>query len=196
MSNDGSGENEYISIRATSGFQDDDEALETLVQLKELEFGDIFTKSETSLNNEEGEGIHIQFSNDNNFNQLLLSTDESGDVVIALSLIQECIPESSDVFSKLYNKIDGIKIDNIDLIQVYDIPFSSLDLPIKQDSEYNVTGIKISEEPADYVIRAGDNGETTVYGRWRDLPEDTDEIISDIGSKQIEQSDELIGSLR
>lgn len=197
MSAEDSVPSEFLSIRATSGFQDDDEALENLVQMKEMEFGSTLSNTETSLNTEENESIHIKFSDDNNNNQLTLSVGDDSDIIITLQLVQDEMSTSDEIFDKLSENLDEINIVSVDLFMTYELPFTSLQLPIKEDTPHDVSGIKITHEGAGYVIQSSENeGETTVYVRWDDFSEDAGEVISDIGPKQIQEAEQFIESIQ
>jgi hypothetical protein len=197
MSADDSNPSEFISIRATSEFQDDDEALENLVQMKEIQFENTLPKTETSLNTDENESIHVRFSSDENLNQLTLSVGDGGSIKISLTLIKSSISESPSIFDKLSDNLKDIRIVDIDLFREYELPFNSLTLPIKEDSSHEVSGIKINHDAASYVIQSSeDGGNVTLYARWDSLSEDAGEGLSDIGTKQHKKAEEFFESLQ
>lgn len=59
---------QMASLTAKSEFEDDESALEALVQLKDVDFGEVYNNRVTSLDSDEDEGISISFSMMNNHN--------------------------------------------------------------------------------------------------------------------------------
>lgn len=151
MSSTSNGEQaEWLTLDAKSEFESDDEALESLVQLKEITFDDVFSNRETNLESEDEEGISIFFYDDDS-NSLTLSINGEGDLIIHLTLTLEKIEIVPQIMNRLLGTLDSITPHHSHIIMKFDIPFNSLDLPIKE-SDMDITGIKISSDEGSYVI--------------------------------------------
>lgn len=142
----------WVSVHGDALFESADDALECLVQLKELKFGDVFTDRETELDSEENDRISIQFSNSDNFNSLRVYTDSENELTVRLSLEGEYPKQGSQIMSKILDHIPPITISNITVMKEYDTPFAALELPIV-NSNYDVIGIRINHEGVDYILQ-------------------------------------------
>lgn len=194
MDESGNSPAEVFSIRVTSAFENDDEALETLVQLKELDFDEVFTSRQTQLDAEGGEGISITFHHDEKENLLRFYTDSESNIKSDLALFGDDISAAESVLERLLDGLGQTEIDEVAFYKVYEIPYEALQLPIEEETEYQVTGVKISHEGRDYIIQK-DGDETSVNMEWKVTDEDTESVISSIGEQTIEVTREFVESL-
>lgn len=182
-------------FRGISEFDDDDGALEALVQLKELEFGELFTDRETQLDTDENEGIMIRFYHDNEYSALNISTDSESNVKIALNVEGDEINEARSVLLSIQNKIGDIEINSISLFRTFNFPFNSLNLPIDQTTNYDVAGIRIDYEGGRYIIQQNEQDSTSVNASWEN-PSDSIDESENIGEKYVEKVDNFIGEFQ
>lgn len=184
---------DYLSALVSADFEDDDEALEALVQLKEMEFGDIFDDRDTSIDSDESEGISISFSHSEDRNTLKLQTTSEGHVHISCNLYNEWIGDAHSILSKISNEIGQLHLQHALTVMHYDIQFDSLDFPIKEDSEYDVSGIRITETDANYIVQDIDLPGKTFVSRDRQLEKSENiEETPDLGPSDQEAIAEFI----
>lgn len=192
MSDSSNNLTQLVTVQATSHFEDDDEALEALVQLKEIELGDVFTDRDTQLDADDGEGISIVFSHDEIYNHLHLQTDTESNVDLSLSLSNEHVDSSSSILNKILEKVGPITTESLILFKTFEMSFQSLNLPLDQDTELDVTGIKIRRDNTTYIIQEDDEGKVSVSTN-RDVEQEIEDTFpDDIGSKEIKRASEFI----
>lgn len=156
---------EFASVEATSSFKSDEEALEALVQLKELDFGDLFTNRDTQLEPDEEQGIAIHFYHDEVTNSLNLNTDSDSRLRIHLSLAGDDIKETGSVLNKILELVNPITQKEITIFKEFDRIFQSLDLPIQEESDLEVVGIRVRRNNADYIIQETEDDKVLVTVR-------------------------------
>lgn len=182
-----------LTVSAKSTFDDDDEALEALVQLKDLDFEHSFDERETQLDNDESESILIRFYQDEGYNSLNLTAGPDSDVRINLSLVDDAISDGSRIMTQITERISGVELDHIDIYREMTIPFGSLDLPIVEGEGCQVTGIKLRSDEVDYIIQEEEEG-TSVHASWDEISGDTESIIENLGQAQVDQATEFVES--
>lgn len=155
----------FVSIEASSSFESDESALEALVHLKEIDFGDLFTNRDTQLDSEESEGIAITFFHDEMANYLSLQTIPDSELQIRMTLADESVNQSSTVLNEILRFVESIVPDETYLFKEFDIPFRSLDLPIEDETELNIIGIRIQQDGAEYVIQESEDDDIGVTMR-------------------------------
>lgn len=188
-------ESNIVQIRASSTFEDDEEALEALVNLKEIDTGDVFTDRETKLDSDESDGISIVFAHEDDTNILRLGTGPESNVEIILHLTENHTESASKLMNTLLSEMGKITLRNVIVTQRFDMPFHTLSLPIEEDAELDVVGIRLSHGGADYIIQETDDDMVSVT-RNRDVNEaEEDEFPSDIGIADLEKSKEFINGL-
>ena len=181
----------WVNIEASASFDTADEALECLIELREVSFENIFTDRNTELDSEDGEGISITFYNENNRNSLRLSTDSDINLNIRLSLVDEYHSESPEIVNELLSFVSPIHIDEIIIYQIYEHPFRDLDLPITDESDFDVIGVRVKHQGADHIVQE-DEDHTSVTSTF-DLDEDISENVeASFVTEQIEIVDDLI----
>jgi len=160
-----------IVIGGSTEFQDDDAALEALVQLKELSFGDVFDERDTSIDSEEGDGISIIFYHTDQGNSLRLHTADEGNVHISCDLSGESILEAQNVLTTVGDEVGEIVLSRVTAMRFLEVAFDSLDFPIREETEHDVTGIRITESDAAYVAQAVEDRSNVFVSRDRRLDE-------------------------
>lgn len=140
-------------VEASASFEDDDEALESLVELKELDFGDSFTSRKTQLNPESGQSISITFAHDERQNSLFLFIGSDSDLNILLRLISDDVGKGFEIFNKIHLQTGSISVEEITIHKTYERPLNSLNLPIQSDTELDIRGIRIRHRGGDYIIQ-------------------------------------------
>lgn len=191
MSESQEGPKEFFSVRASSAFEGDEEALEALVQLKELDFGDIFNNRDTQLDTDEGETLSINFSHDSAYNSLRLSTSEESNVGIALSLTDEHMYQAETVLQKLSENIDGMAIDIISIYTIFDVHFTNLNLPIREDTDLHIIGLRVEQNDREYIIQESDEEQTAVNMMIEEPEGDTETVIDNIAQRAVENVTEF-----
>lgn len=187
------GKQDYIAIGGSTEFEDDDAALEALVQLKELTFGEDFDDRDTSLDSEESDGISILFHHSDLPNKLRIYTTEDGHVHITCTLFEDSALNAQEILETISEEVGKITIGYVVSLRYLEIAFSSLDFPIQEDTEYNVTGIRISESEANYITQATDEQGVLFISRERRLDEEEDLTeIKPLGTSDWEAIDEFI----
>lgn len=185
---------EIFNVGGVSKFDEDEKALEALVQLKELEFGEVFNDRETQLDTDKGESLSIRFYHDGKFNSLHLSSKEDSDILVRLTLADDEIPHAENVLRKLMQSLDDLTIETINIHKKYDVLFNNLHLPIREDMDYQVIGLRIEKDGREYIIQQGDDEGTSVYMQLEDPKGDTDTIVSNIGERASEVTTEFVES--
>lgn len=151
----------WVNIRAKIPYEESDEALEALVQLKELEFGEIFTDRDTKLDADEDEGISIRFHHEDEFNLLSLAINDGNDINIQLILQGKYQDMFSSILNPIQESVENIIVSDFVKGRSFDTPFSGIDLPIVDESETEVIGIRVRIDELEYIIqelREGSSG--------------------------------------
>lgn len=182
----------FASIEATSSFESDEEALEALVQLKELDFGDLFTNRDTQLEPDEEQGISIHFYHDEVSNSLNLNTDSDSSLRIHLSLADEDIGKSATVLNSILEIVKPIIQKEITIFKEFNRTFQSLELPIQEGSDLEVVGIRVRRDQTDYIIQGTENDQVLVTVRREEEREFEDRVPEDIVLEDINQATEFI----
>lgn len=164
----------WSMVEAISSFDSDESALEALVQLKDLDFGDIFTNRDTDLDEEEQGGISIRFYHDEKINSLFFRVRSDSDIHITVALSESEADEFNRVLNKVLRVVGPITYHEITIRKEFDRPFSSLELPIEDDPEMQVVGIRIRRGSCDYIIQETDNDRLSVT-----MVDETEEEIAD-----------------
>lgn len=151
-----------VMIEASSEFESDEDALEALVQLKDLDFADVFLEKETQLDPEEGQSISISFYNEDTRDSLHLYTAPDSNLQIWLHLSDDTIDNGSQILNDILPLVGPISIDDIAVYRKFEQPFHEFDLPLSEDSELNVIGIRIEIDDAQYIIQEGEEEGTQV----------------------------------
>lgn len=187
------GSRDYLTISAYTDFEDDDEALESLVNLKELEFGDVFTERTTTLDSDETEGLSIVFTHSEHANFLRITTTGGGHVHITGRINDEHIADVDNVMDKLLDKVGEISIEVLSVVVFLDIEFDSLAFPVKSETSYDISGIRITEENAHYIIQETDHRGTTFVSRDRRVDDDnTYDELKPVGNSDVEAIEQFI----
>lgn len=185
---------EMLNVGATAEFSDDEEALEALVQLKELDFGDVFNDRVTELDDEETEGLSISFFHDDLDNSLYLHSTSDSNVHINLALGGDYLERAGPVFEKVIENLESVAIDSILLLAHFDYPFNSLNLPLAEESEHEITGIKLIDDGVEYIIQAEEEG-TFVSASWSD-PGSGEDLVNELGQREMANTTEFIESFQ
>jgi hypothetical protein len=165
-------------ITATSSFEDNEQALETLVELKEIDFGDVFTSRDTELDADEERGISIFFYHDEIPNYLNLHTGPDSELRISLALVGDNVSDAARIINQILTHIDLISNDLIMIRDEFERAYQSLDLPIEEDAELHVIGVRIKHEGVDYVIQEGEDSDTSVT-MTKEPAEELEESVPD-----------------
>jgi len=193
VKNGDTGKQDYITVGGSTEFDDDDAALEALVQLKELTFGDVFNERNTTLDSEESDGISIIFYHTETRNRLQVYTTEEGHVHITCSLVGDSALEMQDICETVADEVGEILIGHSTAVRFIDVGFDSLDFPIHEDTDHNVTGIRITEPEANYIVQATEEHGVSFISRDRRFDEvENLRDISPLGTYDWEAVDEFI----
>jgi len=186
-----SGRNNSISVAASTDFENDDAALEALVELKEVEFGTVFEERDTTIGSEDEEGISIQFENTDWNNYLRIYTTGGGHVHMVLNLDERWIEEAHDILSTVSDEIGTVELQDVNATMYLELAFESLRLPFEEDSDFSITGIRITEPDANYIIQ--DVAEGTFVNRNRRLEDENElEKVDRVGEADIEAIEQYI----
>jgi len=184
---------DIYTIHASSPFPDDNEALEALVQLKNIDFGDLFSNRETQLDAEEGEGIAITFYNPEGLNSLSLNTTSESNVSINLTLAGDDVENAEAVLKRIKERVGKINVHHIDSFRYIDISFDELELPIKDDTPHQVIGIRIRRDVADYIVQHDTSNSQIYVSMRREFDDGIDfEELDSVGAVDFERIDEFI----
>lgn len=165
-------------VIAKSSFEDSEKALEELVELKEIDFGDVFTSRDTELDAEEGRGISIFFYHDEVPNYLNLYVDSDNELRISLSLVGDNVSRATSIVNHLLSQLEQIVVEMISVRNTFERPYQSLDLPIREDTDLHVIGVRIEHKGANYVIQ-GNEGDNTSVTMRREPNEEFEGSVSD-----------------
>lgn len=143
----------WASILAYGGFESTDDALETLVKLREVDFGDVFTDQDTELDSEGDEGISIQFYHDEVPTSLRLAVDADNDLSIRLSVTGDRCEKAESILNKVIEEIGIVTVDEMTIFYKGSREFSELDLPIAEPTEFDVTGMRLDHDGVDHIVQ-------------------------------------------
>lgn len=161
-----------IAVGGYTEFDDDDAALEALVQLKELTFGETFDERDTTIDSDDSEGISIIFYHTEQGNELRVHTTEDDHVHITCKLVDDHIRDTQDILETVADEVGEITIGQTITIRYIEVAFDSLDFPIQDDTEHNVTGIRITDPEANYITQTEDEHGMLFVSRDRRFDED------------------------
>lgn len=181
----------WINQRGRASFSSADEALERLVELKDVNFNDTFTNRDTELESAEGDGVSIVYYHEDVRNSLSLYTDEENDLSIRLGLVDDYCDDASNVMNKLLDCVSPITFEQTTVAKKFDIPFESLDLPIVDNPDLNVQGIRITHSGIDYIIQETDD-HINVTATIDTDTEIEDAVAEDFIMKHIESIDKFV----
>lgn len=192
MSDVGEAEGSSVRVEAISEYEDDEEALENIVGIKDAEFDNIFTNRATDLDTDGESGISLTFTHDDKENVLYISTDDSSNINIDLYLDSEDIAQSGEVLKKIHNYVADLKVKKLTIFKLYDIPFRSLDLPIDEETNLEVAGIKVRKRGGDYIIQENDEGNVSVLFSKDINVEIKDDDEFNIATPEVDQVDDFV----
>ena len=181
-------------VRGEAEYSSAEEALENLVQLKDVEFSEIFNDRETELESEDSEGISIKFRHSDKSNWLSLSTDSDHQLQVGLSLVDDNIQDFESVLSEILKRIPPLTLNNTTAVKKYDLNFRSLNLPIREDWEPEITGIRLKYWGVDFIVQASVNDDDTIrVTATRDLNLELEgKIEENVLEETIRESDRLV----
>lgn len=143
----------WASILAYGGFESTDAALETLVKLREVDFGDVFTDQNTELDSEGEEGISIQFYHDEVPTSLRLAVDTDNELSVRLSVTGESCEHAESILNKVLEEIKSVTVDEITVFYRSSREFGELELPIAESTDFEVTGMRLDHDGVDHIIQ-------------------------------------------
>lgn len=189
---------QLFRVEAYSEFESDDDALEALVQLKELDFGNLFDEREVKLDSAEDEGISINFHHSEVHNSLHLNSGDDSNVSIYLTLVNDDLSEAGSVFSSIKDSIGEMMFKSIQLFKNFDVDFHSLDLPIEESTDLSVIGIRIDESNREFIVQKNteEDGTTTVNMVMENIEEEFGDSVSELGVQERDSTIEFIESLQ
>lgn len=179
-------------VRASSSFESDEEALEALVQLKDINLDKWFSERDTDLDSEDGEGIHISFYNETAPNHLTLHTTSESEVNVFLRLVDDDLDSSAEILNLIRDVTGSLNIREKVIYKQFEEPFDSLNLPITEDTELAVVGIRIEEGNSDYIIQKTDGDLYSVTMRNSEDVNFEDTIPEGIVVSEVEALDEFM----
>ena len=180
-------------VSAISSFDNDEEALEALVQLKELDFGRLFTNRDTQLDSDEGQGISITLYHDEKSHFLALRTKEESNINITLSLSNDVIGEIPEVLNKILPHVGSITHKDTVVYKKFDKTFESLDLPLEEDRNLNIVGIRISQGKMNYIIQEDDDDDGIEVTMIKEFEKKfVDDVPDDFAIKEVEDTTRFI----
>lgn len=183
-----------LTLHAESEFADDEEALEALVNLKEMDVEDVFTNRDTQLDSDDGDGISIRFHTQDSINYLSLTTDSESNVHISLRLDEESIPQTESILDRIQDEIGDIDLRHIDTYRDSDTPFDEFDFPIVEDTEHNVRGIRIDQGNCQFIVQQWGDPSGILVSLRRDFDEGTRyRDIDGTGAIELERITEFLG---
>jgi hypothetical protein len=184
---------DYITVSGSTEFEDDDAALEAFVQLKELTFGETFDERDTTIDSDDSEGISIVFYHTENNDQLRVYTTEDGQVNIRCTLFGDSVLDAQGILETIKGELDEITMSSVTATKYIEIAFDSLEFPIQSETEYNVTGIRITEPEANYIAQETDEQGVLFINRDRRLNEDGKlSTVAPLGGSDQSAIDEFI----
>ncbi len=151
----------WIKVDGSTAYETDEEALESLVNIKDLDFPDTFTNRDTRLDSGEEQGLSIFWFHDEAYNSLRLNVESEGRINLQLITSEEYIDTSTEILNMMVEKLESIMFGEMMIQESYDISYNALDLPIKKDTDFNVTGIRIQRDSTNYIIQRDEEGDTT-----------------------------------
>lgn len=198
MSLSGGDEGDYrtwVTVHAKTEFEDNEEALDSLVNLKEVNFGDVFADRSTELDSDSNDGISISFIDNEAENYLLLRADDDGVLKITLQLHSEVIGRGPEILSRVLEQCGSITIDNKHGGKYYDHSFGSLEIPLDNEAmPYELSGIRVTHENSDVIIQVANTESSKIAVLIKTEPdaEFSDSIPDDLMDVEIHVMDEVV----
>jgi hypothetical protein len=182
-----------VHINASSPFSSDEEALEALVKFQNLELDDLFNDRYTQLESDDRHGISISLYNEDRANYLLLRTDEESNLKISLTLEGDDSDKMNDVLNDILSVVDTISHNRTFVSKEFGLEFESLNLPLEQNPELEVNGIRLHWGNADFIIQKSDEGDYINVSMEKEISKKyEDSIPKDFLDTEIEQIDQFI----
>ena len=180
----------YFEGRAT--FENDEEALQTLAEMKDMDFGDYFTSRSTNLGDEESQGISLSFYHDEVDNFLRLSTESENELRIRLNLENDDVSSVREVIGKVLSEVGPITQEDVIAYKRYDISFGSLDTPIEDDPDLEINGLKLTAYGSDIIIQEIGDAKIAVQLRNAEEQEYEEQLPDDFYSRYFVSIESLI----
>ncbi|WP_128904788.1 hypothetical protein [Halorubrum amylolyticum] len=181
----------WASILAYGGFESTDDALETLIKLRDVDFGDVFTDQDTELDSEGDEGISIQFYHEDIPTRLRLAVDADNELSVRLTVSGDNCEHAESILNKILEEIESVTADEITVFYQSSREFVELELPIKESTEFRVTGMRLDHDGVDHIIQ--DRESNTTATSTYELDEEIEDSVDDsfVGGR-LEQTKTLI----
>lgn len=167
----------WASILAYGGFESTDDALETLIKLRDVDFGDIFTDQDTELDSEGDEGLSIQFYREDVPTRLRLAVDADNELSVRLTVSGDNCEHAESILNKILEEIGSVTADEITVFYESSRGFIELDLPIKESTEFRVTGMRLNHDGVDHIIQ--DRESNTTATSTYELDEEIEHSVDD-----------------
>lgn len=152
----------WSQVRASSTFESGEAALEALVQLKEIELGDLFTNRDTQLDSDENEGISITFFHDEQPNSLILRLTNDTQLQVRFFVDNREADLAAELFDEILAVTEQLSRDELVISKEFDQPYTSLETPFEEDTELDIVGLRIAEPDGDYIVQKSESGDINV----------------------------------
>jgi len=179
-------------VTGTTPFESSDAALEKLVQIKEIDFGDVFTNRDTTLESEMQRGISITFFHDEFLDHLHFAIDDEDKLTINLRLDDDRYQEFDTIHSKILERLSTITVEDVMITKEFDFRFSSLDVPISDETELDIRGVKVRHGGVDYIIQEQESEGIVAFGQRTVDRELTQESSENVLESELEDLDRFV----
>lgn len=155
-----------INLEGEAGYSEEKELITLLGELSNLDVPEILSNEFVSIG-EEGSGV--MYTDKENNNVLIARPGEDAEILHIHLLFES---ENIEIFESILGDIVDI-VGNLDVTSFVvnfdlDADFNELSLPIESTDNYDVKGIRISEEEVDYIIQESDDS-TSVSASKEDI---------------------------
>lgn len=184
----------HFHFTGKTEFDSDEDALEKIVELKDLNFGDPFSEKDTELETEDDEGIIVSYYDSDEDNHIHFYTQEEGNIVnTTLHLKDDQIELANELLSQTLDYLEGINVDSTNVSIYFDLAFEELELPIKKGTEFNVKGLRVDKNDTKTIIQESVSMDGTHMNRSKEPDlELTNDSLGNFPNTEIEEGKDYI----
>lgn len=189
---------ESVSIGGSNDSNSEEELIDVLSTLKDIDEEGVFKNQIINLDAEDREDISIVFRGErgsHNFLEMHLGGDE-GELHLHANIDPDDFEKYLIAIQTLIERIGEVHIHEYHARFRLERKFSEIDLPIVEDTNYDVVGIRVRRDEGDYIIQ--EDGEESLSGFTLDIEDEfvlTESFEDDVIISKAQTAKEFLGGL-